>query len=835
MDEGSHIIEKSKLYTWLRERNSGFLSGIDKIAKVAEKQLAHQVPRLFPHYTKHDIEHSARVLNYMAELINDIDALSELEVALLVYSAILHDIGMAIGDEGIEKIKNDDLPGCSIKYSAMLKLKNGKDDLAVQDIVRRMHADISADKILNEFATEMYLPDIETVNIAEDVAAICRCHTHDVSWIASNIPQQNMKGSYTYNSRHICHILRLADLLDFDSRRAPLCLYHMLSPAGISDDEWQKHFIISNTDKVKKDMVSGQKYVVLYGKCHNARLHRQLLTYIGWIDAELAAAARASEEMPQQYRIFLREHVEHHIQTIGYSISDFRLTINFKSLSTLLMGEHIYGDKRFGLRELVQNGIDSCRVRAEIESARMKYGDSVYTPLIQIIIDHEECTVTIRDNGCGMTEATIRNYFLNIGRSYYASEEFLLQDLRYLPIGTFGIGFLACFMLSDEVFVRTRHYACGTRCDISFEKGSEFISFTRNEDMLFSGTEVVLSCQQFMVAFEDKVEKIVEYLNYHLLTDDIGIDVVDRDTGITRKVCQILPCANHREKNHIHLALDGYLNGIRGSARISKTGTCMKSVRDLDVDHSAMVLWDGTDLQAIDDYSLASILDEDRLEYISLDVFDKSDKADFRTLKERFSDIDEIIDKFDKSSTITVFVQPTCQWLLEKKETECEEEDIIIDDLTIGRVMEELGVSGFVPRISSETIEFICHPKEDIFLPYHSPKGRITDSTWWGGPRATVFVRGIRIGKAALPRLELPLFLDLKDLMVDVTHPSIVPDISRNSFDEATEKRLSYALHRAIVTSCQNTALESAEEKELMKLFLNRFYSAQDVLLRQQE
>lgn len=359
------LLEKCRFIVWLKERDSDFLPGIAKVAFMAEQQLAHQIPRIFPHYTKHDIAHSARVLDYMAALIHDVDALCELEVALLVYAAILHDVGMALGDKGIECLKRDELPGCTIKFAAMTKLRDGREDLAVQDIIRRIHADLSAQKVLSEYAEHMAIPQIETVSIADDVAAICRCHTRDVSWIASNIDAQNMKGPFTYNARYVCHILRLADLLDFDSRRTPLCLYHLLAPQGESNDEWQKHFVISNTEKVKDDKTTGQKRVVLFGKCEDAQLHRKVLSYIGWINSELDAAIRASEEMATPYRLLLRDRVDHRIRTVGYTISDFKLTVDFKSLSTLLMGEHIYGDRRLGLRELVQNAIDSCRVRAE--------------------------------------------------------------------------------------------------------------------------------------------------------------------------------------------------------------------------------------------------------------------------------------------------------------------------------------------------------------------------------------------------------------------------------------------------------------------------------------
>ncbi len=830
-------IARCKCYRWLKERDSEFVPSIDRVAAIAEKQLAHQVPRIFPHYTKHDIEHSARVLEYMAALVNDLDSLCELDVALLVYSAILHDIGMALGDSGIRQLKNDELNECPIKFAAMLKLRDGNEAVAIQELVRRVHADISAHKVRTEFASCLMLPEIETVSIAEDVADICRSHTRDASWIAENIDDQNMKGRFTYSPRFVSHVLRLADLLDFDSRRTPLCLYHLLAPAGKSNEEWLQHFTISNTEKVRQDRTSGQKRIVLYGKCEDPGLHRKVLSYIGWIDAELTAAIEATENMPPQFRLVLRDRVEHRIRASGYSISDFRITVNFRSMSSLLMGEHIYGDRRFGLRELVQNGIDACRVRAEVEAKGRRLGDPGYEPRVQVILDEGEDRVIVRDNGCGMTESTIRNYFLNIGRSYYASEDYLLQDLGYQPIGRFGIGFLACFMLSNEVSVRTRHFTTGTRCDISFEKGSEFISFTRVEDNTFPGTEVALSFRHFMQSFEDKVENLVQFLGRHILTEDITVEVVDRQSETTHGVEQHLAFTDAAVKGQIDCNLTPYLVGVRCQARVRRTGTCVRSISHLDVDLEHLVIWDGEYLRKIDDAQLSDIVDGTQLKYFTLDVIDEYDEADFKTLRERFGDTEEILDKFDKVASITVLVPPDKQWLIDEHETDCDPDFVMVDDLTVATVLREVGVSGFVPRVSTVAVDFLRHPDTDTFLPYKTEWGKLSDVQWWapGGATASVFVRGIRIGKAALPRLPLPVFCDLRTLVVDITHPDIVPNISRDSFDDDTQARLSYAIHHSMLSAWCGEIATDDFEKVLLRMFIDRFYGTDDALLRSRD
>ena len=47
----------------------------------------------------------------------------------------------------------------------------------------------------------------------------------------------------------------------------------------------------------------------------------------------------------------------------------------------------------------------------------------------------------VMDNGSGMSIDILKKYFLNVGVSYYASDDYRLQDREYSPIGHYGIGF----------------------------------------------------------------------------------------------------------------------------------------------------------------------------------------------------------------------------------------------------------------------------------------------------------------------------------------------------------------------------------------------------------
>ena len=93
------------------------------------------------------------------------------------------------------------------------------------------------------------------------------------------------------------------------------------------------------------------------------------------------------------------------------------LTTNDERLYPLLAGP-LYGDRPFiGLRELIQNAIDACNEKYTLESGQDPIFQSVpYGIKIEINLSNK--TLEISDNGIGMNEEIIKNYFLKIGSSY---------------------------------------------------------------------------------------------------------------------------------------------------------------------------------------------------------------------------------------------------------------------------------------------------------------------------------------------------------------------------------------------------------------------------------
>ena len=168
----SSEIESSKIYRLLKENDSEFIGAIDSIIPIATQRLSIQVPKIFPEYTLHNIDHSIRVAEYISEIVPDLTAFNDLELTLMLLSALLHDLGMALGETEIELIKKDQfLSDNNVKYESYVKLYGGK---AEQEIVRRYHADISK-KIIAEskYSNHFILNDPHGVSYLEDICLLC--------------------------------------------------------------------------------------------------------------------------------------------------------------------------------------------------------------------------------------------------------------------------------------------------------------------------------------------------------------------------------------------------------------------------------------------------------------------------------------------------------------------------------------------------------------------------------------------------------------------------------------------------------------------------------------
>ena len=170
----------------------------------------------------------------------------------------------------------------------------------------------------------------------------------------------------------------------------------------------------------------------------------------------------------------------------------------------------LYSDHEIFLRELVSNAVDATqklKTLAEKGDYKGELGDLA----VRITLDEAAKTITISDNGIGMTAEEIEKYINQIAFSGVSDFLDKYKDNANAIIGHFGLGFYSSFMVSDRVDIITKSYqedakAVKWTCD-----GTPAYELEETEKA-GRGTDVVLHVSEDCKEFLDK-GKLTELLN----------------------------------------------------------------------------------------------------------------------------------------------------------------------------------------------------------------------------------------------------------------------------------------------------------------------------------
>lgn len=551
-----------------RNPSSQLLAKFTEVFEEVADILNNRIPIVFGEYTIHDIHHSVRIMEYMYQLIAKIDELDEVELIVLCYSALLHDIGMAVSKSDLDLIKTNDYSRGGMSFSIFSKIHPTNDYLALQEFFRNIHAIRSHDYILENLADSLCIPGSKTLSFHEEIAKICRSHNESIDWVANNLSEKEYVGYEHFNSQYCGCLLRICDIIDLDDQRTPYRLYNdFIKPEGFSDGEWRQHFVIKNYQKIVSKINDPNLYIAFEGTCDDPKIHRKLMNYFDWVKHEVINCTRLASQFDEKYHLKISPDIQINIKPKGYTFADKKIHVDFRAVTELLTGERLYGNVKYGLRELIQNSIDACNVRNEEEEKKSKFGQK-YQPIINIILDPKNNKVTIKDNGIGMSLNIIKNYFLNVGTSYYRSQEFKLKNYNFSPIGNFGIGFLACFMLSDKVTITTRRIGDSLKHQIELEKLSEYTVITETTDLLFEGTEISLDYYSFARAFRGStLIEVKRFIEENFIIRNIKIEINDLAVNYTTPITNNISFCTTAEKKIIQET-----DGIFFSAKCTDTG-----------------------------------------------------------------------------------------------------------------------------------------------------------------------------------------------------------------------------------------------------------------------
>lgn len=169
----------------------------------------------------------------------------------------------------------------------------------------------------------------------------------------------------------------------------------------------------------------------------------------------------------------------------------------------------LYSDHDIFLRELVSNAVDATQKLRTLAATGEFKGETTDLK-VRVSLDEKAGTLTVSDNGIGMTAEEIDKYINQIAFSGVTDFLDKYKDKAEAIIGHFGLGFYSAFMVSKKVEIVTKSYRDGAQavrwsCDGSPEFSIEYTEKATH------GTDVVLyiddDCKEFLQ--KQKIESLL--------------------------------------------------------------------------------------------------------------------------------------------------------------------------------------------------------------------------------------------------------------------------------------------------------------------------------------
>ncbi len=175
-----------------------------------------------------------------------------------------------------------------------------------------------------------------------------------------------------------------------------------------------------------------------------------------------------------------------------------------------IIKKFLYSDHDIFLREIVSNAVDAAQ-KLKVLASSGEFKGELGELKVRVKADKEAGTLTISDNGIGMTREEVEKYINQI--AFSGAEEFLEKhkDDAATIIGHFGLGFYSSFMVSDEVEIVTKSYREGAQAVRWTCKGDPEYTLD-NTEKAERGTDIIMHINDDDKEFLEE-GKISELLN----------------------------------------------------------------------------------------------------------------------------------------------------------------------------------------------------------------------------------------------------------------------------------------------------------------------------------
>jgi hypothetical protein len=495
----------------------------------------------FPGFTDHSPRHINDVLDTASSLTSDSARLllSAEDACVIALAILLHDCGMHLTQDGFRSlILDDSQPACPFfdKHSWQTlwqeflaeasrfnhhKLEaifgdarpidiskfdstnlNERDLLLAGEFVRRHHARLAHEIALKgvpPFANGGLSLDGVDDEIRDIAGLVARSHNMPIRGAFAYLEERYAIPEYRkIKIPFLMGLLRIADYIQVQSERANANLLKVKElRSSLSIKEWKAHFAVRDVSTRTQD----PEAIFVTVEPKDAKTFLKLSALFKDIQRELDETWATFGEVYGRFEP---------LNKLGLTIRRIRSTLDdidkfakraeflplkaaFTSsdaeLLDLLIGP-LYGyDPSVGVRELIQNSVDSCRELADLNVDIHKNEQKIQRMDVEVKLSEIDGRklFSISDRGTGMTPEIILNYFLVAGASFRNSDAWKALHTdekgqsRVIRGGRFGVGGLAAFLIGKKIQVETRHYSAQADAGIRFEcsVGDEIIELRK--------------------------------------------------------------------------------------------------------------------------------------------------------------------------------------------------------------------------------------------------------------------------------------------------------------------------------------------------------------------
>jgi HSP90 family molecular chaperone len=412
----------------------------------------------------------------------------------------------------------------------------------------------------------------------------------------------------------------------------------------------------------------------------------------------------------------------------------------------------------------------------------------------------------------------LKKYFLNVGVSYYSSNEYKYKGYNYNPIGNYGIGFLSCFMLSSDVNIESKRYDDQKLNKIELERNSEYICLTQEQSTKMQGTDIILDLDQFSEVFPD-VQKTKIFLELNFVDCSIPIKILNYENGNTSEIaCELIGLKDNSDSI---ARLDKYLNNVEGYVELScKTIGCVESLRAFEGDTSYVYLCDQGILveEAETILDINTFVHDEQVAYLKVPIITVAVSDRFNKYLDVLDDFDEAINKLNDVQYIEIFCTEEYELTEDTVQTPDEQ---IIGEYDFAAFCRDHGHSSDTPTCAKIVRCFAINDNINKVLLYEKTKG-FGKYSWERTDK--IFIKNVLIPEFSISIPCIVNRISLKSALFNIKNKSIIPNVSRNNVQNNDANRFSYAIGKAIHLWVLDNVKLDPSEKSLLNKFINSCY-----------